>query len=78
MPSETPRMPSETHRSLLERGSSTNLGLFAGEVAYYANPKALGARIIRYSRRILFGACTLIFAFIVVSIVYALAISQLH
>jgi hypothetical protein len=31
---ETPNMPSETHQSMLRRGSSNGLGLQAYEVAY--------------------------------------------
>jgi len=36
MPSETPRTPSETYRSLLTRGANRHMGLLAHEVAWYA------------------------------------------
>lgn len=39
MPSETPKMPEETHMSLLRHGESRALALRAYEVAEFAKPK---------------------------------------
>ena len=51
MPSEHPKMPGETHKSLLGHGSSKGLGLQAGEVAWYPNKKDLDQRGPRYAKR---------------------------
>ena len=52
MPSETPRMPGQTHKSLLNYGSSKNLGLLADEVAWYPNRSDPDKRAVRYAKRI--------------------------
>jgi len=39
MPSETPRLPRETHRSLLSRDANRGLPLQAGEIATFDRPK---------------------------------------
>jgi hypothetical protein len=38
MPTESPRMPGETYKSMLRRGESRGLRLQAGEVAWYPKP----------------------------------------
>ena len=52
MPSEAPRMPGQTHKSMLNRGSSKGLGLQAGEVAWYPNRTDLDQRAKRYAKRV--------------------------
>jgi len=52
MPSETPYMPSETYTSLLKHGASKDLGLQAGEVAFYPNPRDISHRLVRYAKRL--------------------------
>ena len=52
MPSETAKMPGETHSSLLRHGASRGLGLQAGEVAWYPNKTDLDARLKRYGKRL--------------------------
>jgi len=51
MPSEHPRMPGQTHASMLRHGASKGLGLQAGEVAWYPNRKDLDQRGPRYAKR---------------------------
>ena len=51
MPSERPRMPGQTHASMLRHGASKGLGLQAGEVAWYPNRKDLDQRGPRYAKR---------------------------
>ena len=58
MPSETPYMPGETYRSLLKHGSSKGLGLQAGEVAWYPNPRDASHQIARYAKRLVIVLAT--------------------
>lgn len=52
MPSELPRMPGETHQTLIRFGETPGLGLRAGEVAWYPNKNDLDARLKRYGTRL--------------------------
>lgn len=52
MPSETPRMPGQTFKSMLNRGASKGLGLQAGEIAWYPNRKDPDQRAKRYAKRV--------------------------
>lgn len=56
MPSETPKMPGENHRTLLRFGESRGLGLQAGEVAWYPNKNDPGQRISRIAKRVGYAA----------------------
>ena len=52
MPSETPHMPNQTYKKLLNHGASKGLGLLAGEVAWYPNPNDVNHKMVRYAKRI--------------------------
>ena len=52
MPSEVPRMPGQTHKSMLNHGASKGLGLQAGEVAWYPNRNDADQRAKRYAKRV--------------------------
>jgi len=52
MPSERPRMPGETYKSMLSHGSAKGLGLQAGEVAWY--PKINKKRAIGQIEKIVY------------------------
>ena len=47
MPSETPRMPYETHQRLVGQGGNTHLPLLSGEVAWMHKSKTLRSREAR-------------------------------
>ena len=47
MPSEAPHMPSETHQSMLNHNANRDMGLQAGEVAFFAMPSKWPRRMIK-------------------------------
>lgn len=55
MPSEIPKMPHDTHQSMLGRGETPGLRLQANEVAWYPNRNDPKTRMIRYAKRTVIG-----------------------
>jgi hypothetical protein len=67
MPSELPREPSETHQTLLRRGTTEGLSLQAYEVAEYTKEgRLLGLTVL--GSGLLFGFALLAFVLFILSV----------